>query len=56
MTAYKREGIPALKGGQPAPGTSSKRKAAVAAFDEAPPTSRKVFAQPAYEHDPSAGP
>ena len=44
MTAYKREGIPAFKGGHNQRlATSSKRKAAMAAFDEALATSRKVF-------------
>lgn len=43
MTVYKREGIPALKGGHNQRlGFSSKRKAAMAAFDDALATSRKV--------------
>lgn len=38
MTAYKREGIPTLKGGHSQRlATSSKRKADMAAFDEALP-------------------
>lgn len=57
MTAYKREGIPAFKGGHNQRlATSSKRKAAMAAFDEALATSRKVFTRPVYGHEPSAGP
>jgi hypothetical protein len=43
VTAYKREGIPAFKGGHNQRlATSSKRKAAMAAFDEALATSRTV--------------
>ena len=57
MTAYKRERIPAFKGGHNQRlATSSKRKAAMAAFYEALATSRKVFAQPGDGHDPPAGP
>jgi hypothetical protein len=42
VTAYKREGIPAPKGGHNQRlATSSKRKAAIAAFNEALSTSRK---------------
>jgi hypothetical protein len=47
VTAYKREGIPVFKGGHNQRlGSSSKRKAAMTAFDEALSTSRKVAQQP----------
>lgn len=55
MTAYKREGIPTFKGGHnQGMATASKRKAAMAAFDEALSTSRKVFTLPANGHTRSS--
>lgn len=44
MTAYKREGIPTLKGGHNQRlATLSKRKADMAAFDQTLPAARRVF-------------
>ena len=44
MTAYKREGIPTLKGGHNERlATSSKRKADMAALDEALPAARRAL-------------